>query len=151
MGADVAVPLKEMTRGLPAASLATETLPEALPVTVGANFTLRVDTWEASSVKGTVAPLTLKLLPVAVTLLTFTATVPVFLRMIVCDELLPRDTFEKLKLPGVAVSNPRGAVEPVPVSATVAVGLFGSLLVSVIVPGTVPAAVGANVTVTGTD
>ena len=147
----MAVPLKEIRRGDPAPSLTTETLPEAFPETVGANLTLRVATWEALSVNGAVAPLTLKLLPVAVTLLTFTATVPVFFRVIVCDELLPRDTLEKLKLPGVAVSCPRGVVEPVPVSETVVVGLFGSLLVSVILPGTVPAAVGANVTVTGTD
>src|SRR5208283_2546258 len=65
--------------------------------------------------------------------------------------LLPTDRLAKLKLVGFAVNCPTGVVEPVPVRETVVVGFIGSLLVKVMLPGTAPAAVGVNVTVTGTD
>lgn len=84
-------------------------------------------------------------------LLTTTGTVPEFLSVIVCEALFPTETLAKLKLAGLAVNWPTGAVEPVPVSETDTVGLVGSLLVRVTLPGTAPEAVGAKVTVTGTD
>ncbi len=65
--------------------------------------------------------------------------------------MLPIDTLGKLKLVGFTVNCPTGVVEPVPVRETVVVGLTGSLLVNVMLPGTAPAAVGVKVTVTGTD
>lgn len=58
--AAVPVPLKEMTAGEFAASLASEMLPVALPACSGANLTVSVAVWPADSVAGVVMPLIVK-------------------------------------------------------------------------------------------
>jgi hypothetical protein len=58
--AAVPVPLKEITAGEFVASLASETLPEALPACWGANLTVNVAVWPADSVTGVVMPLIVK-------------------------------------------------------------------------------------------
>ena len=59
------VPVSEIERGEPLASLVTVTLPVTLPAAVGANLTVNVAVCEAFSVAGTVMPLTLNPVPLA--------------------------------------------------------------------------------------
>lgn len=95
-------------------------------------------------------PPTLKPAPAAAMLVICTAIVPEFVKVILCEALLPTDTLENVRLVGLAVNCPTGAVDPVPLSVMVAVGVFGSLLVKVMLPEAGPDAAGVNVTVTGT-
>ena len=65
--------------------------------------------------------------------------------------LVPTPTVPKLILAGDAVSCPVAVEVPVPVSATVTVGLFGSLLTILILPVALPVVVGAKVTTAWAD
>ena len=67
---------------------------------------------------------------------------PVFVSGKVCDFVWPSSTLPKAKLAGEMLT-PGCAAVPVPVRATVE-GELGALLVIVIVPGKLPAVVGAK-------
>jgi hypothetical protein len=82
------------------------------------------------------APVTLACEIVTLAVLAVTVTV--------LDELLPTFTLPKLSEVGLAASVPAAAAPPVPINWTVLVG-FDALLVSVTLPLTAPAVVGANV------
>lgn len=68
---------------------------------------------------------------------------PLFVSVKVCDFVCPSTTLPNAKLVG-AILNPGCVAVPVPVRATVE-GEVGALLVIVIVPGKLPAVVGAKV------
>ena len=131
--------------GDPLALLTTVMLPVAAPVAAGANFTLSVAVPDGSSVIGGVTPLTLKPLPAAAMLVICTAVVPVLLRIIFCEALLPVDTVPKLKIVGFATNCPVAVVDPVPLRAIVS-GDPLALLATVMLPVIFPAVVGANFT-----
>lgn len=147
----VPVPLKTIVSGEPVALLVTVTAPLAAPAVVGANFTERVAVCDGANVAGVVNPLTLKPVPLALTPEIWTEAFPVFVRMTCCVELLPATILPKLMLLGFAVSCPEALEEPAPLKLTTAVPFAGSLLVNVILPLTLPAAVGEKLAVTGTD
>ena len=81
----------------------------------------------------------------------FTAALPVLLSTICCVPLVPTDTEPKLKLAGFADNCPVAAAAAVPLNATFMLGLFGSLLVMVRFPVSLPVPVGLNVTLACTD
>ena len=149
--AAVPVPVRAIVNGDPVALLVTVMDPVALPAAVGANFALSVALCDGLIVAGVVSPLTVKPVPAATMLEICTAAVPVLESVMLCEVLLPAATLPKLTLLGVAVSLPSAAVVPVPVSATVAVGVVGSLLVMVMLPLAAPEVVGEKVRLTGTD
>lgn len=151
VGAVVPVPLSAIVNGLPEALLVTVIFPVALPIAVGANFTVIVALWDGFNVAGVANPLTLNPLPPATVLEICAAAVPVFVSVIVCVPLLPSATFPKLRLPGLAPSFPNAAVDPVPVRGTLILGLVGSLVVKAIVPFTAPVTVGEKLTLIGKD
>ena len=126
------------------ASLVTVNVPDGVPAAVGVNTTLTEVLAPAARLNGTVAPLTLYPVPVAVTCETFTVDPPEL--VMVSDIVLLCPTVTVPKLNGdEAESVP--AVEAVPESVTLSDGLE-ALLVTVRVPDGVPAAVGANTTLT---
>jgi hypothetical protein len=90
-GAAVAVPLSEIVTDAPTL-FATVMLPVAFPVTLGANFTANVAVSDAFKVKGAVTPLTLNPAPDSDTLVICSAAVPVLVKVIFCDALLPTAT-----------------------------------------------------------
>src|ERR1700675_519835 len=63
----VPVPLSEIVVGELAALLTTATLPERLPVEVGAKLTLKDVDWPAARFSGSVIPLLLNPVPIALT------------------------------------------------------------------------------------
>jgi hypothetical protein len=144
-------PVKAIVRGELAASLVTVTPPDALPALVGANTTLRVTAAAAFKVKGVVIPFTVKPAPLVARLEMLTGVVPVLLTMMGFVELLPVLTLPKLTDEGFACNCPNGFVDPVPVTATLTVGVAGSLLVMDNVPVAAPATVGWNVNPACTD
>ena len=77
------VPESETTAGELVAVLATETLPEALPATVGAKVTVKLVVWPAVRVRGSESPLMLKPAPVTVACETVTVPVPLLVRVTV--------------------------------------------------------------------
>jgi hypothetical protein len=98
------VPLSAIVIGELGALLTTEILPAALPEPVGVNFAVTLADCPAVSVNGVVTPETLKPLPVALTWETVTLAVPLFVRVIVCELLLPTFTLPKFSLAGEAPS-----------------------------------------------
>lgn len=145
------VPVKLIVSGDPCASLVTVIVPTALPAAVGANFTLNVAVCEGFKVAGVVTPVTLNPVPAATMLEICTAAFPVLVKVMFCEALVPVATVPKLRLLGLAASFPIAAVDPVPVSATLTVGLVGSFDTRAIFPVTAPLVVGAKLTVTGTE
>ena len=142
-----AVPLRAIVRVELEASLLTVIAPVSLPAVVGLKFAVSVAVCDAFRVAGVVRPLTEKPVPVAATLEIFTAALPALVRTICCELLLPVVTVPKLTLAGLADSWPTGTDEPVPLRATVMLGLFGSLLVTVTLPLALPAVVGEKLMV----
>ena len=145
------VPFTGIVRGDPLASLVTVTLPVALPAAVGANTMFNVAVDEGFKVAGVVMPFTVKPVPVAAIFEICTAALPVFVRTTCCVELEPVATLPKLTEVGFACNWPTGVVEPVPLKFTIALGVFGSLLVIVTLPLAAPEAVGWNVRAIDTD
>ena len=120
----------------------TVTLPLTVPAEVGLKATVKLADCPAPREKGRLMPLTLKPVPLAVTPETVTLDPPVFVT--VSDNVLvvPTVTLPKLKLLGVAPSEP--AARPEPDSGTVIVAAFE---VIVMFPLAAPTAVGLNPTV----
>lgn len=127
------------------ALLVTVTLPETLPVAVGANATVKEVDWLAARVRGSPSPVTLKPLPVTLSFERVTLALPLLLSVTVCVALEPVVTLPKLSEVGEAEIW-RTCATPVPDSGT-DTDAVGELFPSVSVPENVPAAVGAKLTV----
>ena len=97
-------PLSAIVSGEFGPSFATEMLPVAEPVVVGANFAVKLTLWPAVNVVGVVKPEMLKPVPEAVAEFTVTFAEPEFVKVIVCVPLLPTATWLKFTLPGLDVS-----------------------------------------------
>jgi hypothetical protein len=136
----VPVPFKVIVVGEFGALLTIEMLPLALPAEVGANLALNVVLSPAPNVTGVVIPVVLKPAPVTVTAEIVTVAVPPFVRVMVCELLVPVATLPNAALLGDAANC---ACVPVPLKLIV-VGEFGALLTSVTDPVTLPATLGPN-------
>ncbi len=137
------IPESETLAGELVAVLTTETLPEALPATVGAKLAVKLVLCPAVRVRGSESPLMLNPLPFAVACETVTLPVPVLVRVTFSLALLPTVTFPRFRLAGVALSS---SVTPVPESKTVA-GEFVAVLTTETLPEALPATVGAKLAV----
>ena len=99
------MPLKAIEIGEFGALLTTCTIPEALPLVVGAKTTLNVLFAPALIVIGKpLMPLRLKPVPLTLTCETDTEAEPVFDKVIVCELLLFVLTVPKLAVEGFAIS-----------------------------------------------
>lgn len=97
------VPLSPMVVGELGALLVIVTKPLTVPAAFGANIALKVVALPAAMTKGALIPLILKPVPATVTDEIVKDAVPLFVRLIVCELLVPLVTLPKLALPGVAV------------------------------------------------
>ena len=131
-----------MVLGELGASLTSETLPDALPVAVGANCTLKVLDCPGGRVSGKVSPLMLKPAPVTLPCAMVKLALPELVKVRFCTPVVPTSTLPKLTLGGVTESC---GCTPVPLRAMV-LGELGALLTSETLPDTLPVAVGANCT-----
>jgi len=138
----VPVPVREIVAGELVALLTTVTLPARLPVEVGAKLTVNDVDWPAARLNGSVIPLVLKPVPVALICEMETLEFPVFEIATLCVALEPVARFPKLSDAGDAESCSVVA-KPVPLSGTTS-DEFGALLTSVMLPEAVPAEAGAK-------
>jgi len=88
------------------ALLTSETLPVVVPVTVGANCTLRLLDCPAESVRGKVCPVILKPAPLTAAWERVKLPVPALLKVTVCVLAVPTSTSPKARLIGLALSWP---------------------------------------------
>ncbi len=88
------------------ALLTSETLPPVLPVTVGANCTLRLLVCPAESVRGKVCPVVVKPAPLTAAWETVKLLVPALLKVTVCVLAVPTSTSPKATLLGLMLSWP---------------------------------------------
>ena len=86
--------------------LVIDMLPDAAPAAVGLNVAVNVEFEPAFNVSGVVKPLSINPVPETDPFETVTATVPLFVRVIVCALLLPTNTFPKATGKGLADSCP---------------------------------------------
>lgn len=114
------------------ASLTMLTLPEKLPVVVGANFALREAACPAASVRGTASPVPLNPVPLTLICERDTLELPVFVRVTLCVALVPVVRLPKLTEEGDGVSWRTGEA-PVPARETIS-GELGELFTSVRLP-----------------
>src|SRR5205807_633615 len=131
-----------MVLGELGALLMRETLPDTLPVAVGANCTLKVLDCPAARVSGKVSPLMLKPAPVKLPCAMVKLALPELVKVTFCSSVVRRGGLQKLTLGGVTESC---GCTPVPLRAMV-LGELGALLTSERLPDTLPVAVGANCT-----
>ena len=129
--------------------LVTDTLPVALPATVGAKFTLNVALCPAVKLSGVVSPLALKPLPETVRCEMLTLALPMFVSVTGWLLLLSTFTLAKFRLPGLALSFSVAAV-PLPLSGT-EVGDVGALLATAKLPVALFVEVGVKLTVNAAD
>jgi hypothetical protein len=134
------VPLKEMASGELGALLTRVIVPVTLPAVFGPNTALNVAALPAPIVTGAVMPVVLKPAPVTVTEETVTDALPPFVRLMVCELLVPVDTLPNAAVVGVAASC---ACIPVPLKVMVA-GEPGALLTIEILPVSLPGVGGVN-------
>lgn len=134
------VPLREIVVGELGALLTSVIDPVTLPAALGPNTALNVVAFPAPMVTGAVIPVVLKPAPVTVTEEIVTVALPPFVRLMVCELFVPVVTLPKAAVVGVADNC--GCV-PVPLREIVS-GELGALLMTVIVPVTLPAALGPN-------
>ena len=144
---DVEVPDPErgIAKGELLALLTIETLPDTLPVAVGAKPTENDVDWPGVNVSGRPSPETEKPFPVTLSEESETLAFPVFVSVTVFELLVPVATLPKLSEVGETPSCRTGAT-PVPLRATLTDGV-GELLASARVPENVPAAEGSKLTV----
>src|SRR5438128_2601104 len=83
------VPLSGIARGEPGASLVIEAVPLALPAVVGENVALKEVFCPGLRVSGAVMPLMVNPVPEALAAEMVTLAVPEFVKVTVCDPLLP--------------------------------------------------------------
>jgi hypothetical protein len=100
------VPLRGMLVGELEALLTTETLPETLPVTVGANCTLRLPDCPAGSASGKVCPVIVKPAPLTAACETVRLALPELVSVTVCVLLVPTSTSPKATLLGLVLTWP---------------------------------------------
>src|SRR5437899_11835476 len=131
-----------MVLGELGALLTSEMPPDALPVVVGANCTLKVLDCPGGRVSGNVSPLMLKPAPVTGPCAMVKLALPELVKVRLCTPVLPTSTLPKLTLAGVTESC---GCTPVPLRAMVLVEL-GALLTSETLPDTLPGVAGANCT-----
>jgi hypothetical protein len=110
-------------------------LPAALPADCGAKVSVKLVPWPPARVTGSVSPLKLKPVPLAVACEIVTLAPPVLVRVAACCWLLPTATLPKSTLAGFIVSEP-GAM-PVP-DKDMERAPLEALLVIEIVPLTLP-------------
>jgi len=133
------VPLRTIAVGEPGALLVSEMLPEALPEEVGVKTALNVALLPGEIVWAE-KPVTLNPLPATLSCETVRLALPVFVRVTVCELLLPTATAPKLTLDGATVSC--GCV-PVPLRAMV-VGEPDAFVASEMLPEALPEEVGVK-------
>jgi hypothetical protein len=136
----VPLALREATVGELRALLATDTVPEMLPTTVGANWIPRLLDCPGANVSGKLNPLTLKPAPETVACEILKLVVPELVRVTVWLPAVPTVTFPKLRALGVIESV---RFTPLPLRETL-VGEFGAVLSNETVPVALPVMVGAN-------
>src|SRR3989441_1149248 len=93
-----------MVPGELGALLTSETLPDTLPVVVGANCTLKVLDCPAARVSGKVSPLMLKPAPVTLPCAMVKLALPELVKVRFCTPLVPTSTLPKLTVAGVTES-----------------------------------------------
>ncbi len=135
------VPESKTLAGELVAVLTTDTLPEALPATVGAKVAVKLVVWPAVKARGSESPLMLNPLPFTVACETVTLPVPVLVRVTFWLALLPNVTFPRFRVAGVALSR---SVTPIPESETTA-GELVAVLTTETLPEALPATAGAKV------
>jgi len=138
----IPVPLSEIVAGELVALLTTVTLPARLPVEVGAKLTLKDVDWPAARLSGSVIPLVVNPVPLALTCEMETLEFPVLEIVTLCVALDPVARLPKFSEEGDAESC-SVVVTPVPPSGTTS-DEFGALLISVMLPEAVPAEAGAK-------
>lgn len=84
--------------------LTIEIPPASLPTVGGENFAVNDALLPALIVIGMLAPLMLKPVPEGTAWVTVKAAFPGFVRVTVCDTVLPTDTLPKVTLAGLMVS-----------------------------------------------
>jgi len=137
-------PESETVVGVELAELVRDTVPVAFPPAVGENMALKLALPPACRVKGRAIPLMLKAAPVTVAAVTVRGPdVPVLVTVTLWVLTLPRFTFPKLMVVGLATS--ARLLRPVPESDTVA-GELLAVLVIVTVPEEAFPEVGVKVT-----
>jgi len=134
------VPLRAIVNGELGALLTSATDPVTLPAALGPKTALNVAVLPAAMESGTVSPVVLKPAPATVAEEIVRAALPPFVRVMVCELLVPVTTFPKAAVAGVAASC---ACVAVPLKGIVN-GEFGALLAIEILPLALPAVVGAN-------
>ncbi len=141
----VPVPVRlTATVGFVDALLFTVSVPVAEPEVVGANFTFSVTVCFGLSVIGSVAPDTVKPVPLIASELMVSDAVP--LDVIVTGNVALEFTATLPKFSDVVLIVQFGVPEPVPLRLTATVGFVDALLFTVSVPVAEPEVVGANFT-----
>lgn len=143
------VPVSEMLTGEPLALLVTATVPLSDPAAVGANVTSNVMVWLGARVTGVLALVNVKPAPLSLIPESCALALPVLVTVTGSIDALPVFTLPKLRLV-VLNDSVSVAATPVPLSVTVA-GEALALLAMLMLPLSVPAAVGLNVTVACAD
>jgi len=136
------VPESARTSGEFVALLTTVTLPARPPAEAGANVALKEVDWPAARFSGSVIPLVLNPVPLALTCEMETLEFPVLEIVTLCVALVPVVRLPKLRAVGEAESW-RMVALPVPLSGTTS-GEFGVLLINVMLPENVAAEAGAK-------
>lgn len=134
------VPLNAIVNGELGALLVSAIEPVTAPAAPGAKTALNVVFEPAGIVIGVLRPVILNPVPVTVVCEITRLAVPLFVRLIVCELLVPAETFPKTAVPGIAVIC---AWLPLPLNAIVN-GELGELLATEMLPDALPAVVGAN-------
>jgi hypothetical protein len=133
-------PLNAMVNGELGALLVSEIEPVTAPVAPGAKTALNVVFEPAGIVIGALRPVILNPVPVTVACEITRLAVPLFARLIVCELLVPVETFPKPAVLGIALIC---AWLPLPLNAT-ANGELGALLATEMLPVALPDVVGVN-------
>lgn len=133
------VPLRVIVSGELGALLTSFTDPVTLPAALGANTASNVVELPAAMVTGVVMPVVLKPVPVTVTDEIVTAALPPFVRLMLCELLVPVVTLPNGAVVGVA---PNCGCVADPLTAIVS-GELGEVLTIEMLPLKVPADVGA--------
>jgi hypothetical protein len=133
-------PLNAIVNGELGALLVSEIEPVTAPAAPGAKTTLNVVFEPAGIVIGALRPVMLNPVPATAACEITRLAVPLLVRLIVCELLVPVETFPKLAVLGIALIC---AWLPLPLNATVN-GELGALLATEMLPEALPDVVGVN-------
>src|ERR1700691_4711044 len=136
----IPVPLNAIVNGELGALLVSEIEPVTLPPALGVKTALNVVFEPVGIVRGVLRPVILNPVPLTAAREITRLAVPLFVRLIVCELLVPVETFPKAAAPGTA---PICAWLPLPLKAIVN-GELGALLATEMLPEALPAVVGVN-------